>query len=100
SMAAKGEEAMKALLSAATAVTLLTAPAMAGNIADQIGPGGSNCAEYTHSAASNPTVAYGYYFWAQGFMTASNLARITNGADAKNLAALSIEAQMTLLRVY
>ena len=73
----------RVLVSAVTAVTLITAPALAGDTADQIGPGGSNCAEYTHSAANNPQVAYGYYFWAQGFMTASNLARITNGVDLK-----------------
>lgn len=76
-------------------------PAYAGDT-DMVGegPGFMLCQKFNATAASNPIVATGFYFWAQGFMTATNVGHAATGDAVKSLSSIPVEQQQRMIRAY
>lgn len=89
---------------------LLTAslPALAGSgpppkSFDEAGAGVISCVKFNHDVNDRNIGAIAgtsYFSWAQGFLTATNLFRASNGTDTLNLAGWGVEAQMNRMKSY
>jgi hypothetical protein len=66
-----------------------------------MGAGMQSCGSFAETYRQSPTMAETLFFsWAQGFMSATNIYRIVAGNNAKNLNAISVEAQQARIRTY
>jgi hypothetical protein len=66
-----------------------------------VGPGTATCAEFGRSFKQTPELTEAmYYSWAQGFMSASNLALLLSKQPVHDFAKLSIKAGQSYLRGY
>jgi hypothetical protein len=89
----------------AVAATLVTAPAVARDIRDDVtGPGGIDCGSFEFLVAPNDKTAQQtaleFLDWAHGFMSSSNLALGFVGQTKKNLNAWPYKQQLAYLRHY
>jgi hypothetical protein len=64
------------------------------------GFGGLTCGEFAKHYAIAPDIEDSYFAWAQGFMSATNLATVTASHVYRNLGASTTKAQMSFLRNY
>jgi hypothetical protein len=66
-----------------------------------MGAGTQTCTAFANWYRKDASLAENVYFaWAQGFMSALNIARLNNGTESKNLIAMSIDQEMRYLRTY
>jgi hypothetical protein len=88
-----------AIIAAVTAA--LSTPVIAKEPVLQMGAGYTTCGQYAKNYKSIGKVAdFAYFEWAQGFMSAVNLARIYNHAETKDLNSMPVENQWRWLRSY
>jgi len=74
-------------------------PAHADMVA--MGAGTVSCRQYQSDVkAGGYATATTYFAWAQGFMTATNLVRLTNGKTTKDLNSIDLPEQMRELDDY
>lgn len=92
----------KLLLAAAAALSLVTThPAYAGDSFDIMGVGYSKCSQYLSMARQKGVMTdLMFASWAQGFMSAANMAAKMNDKPTRNLNAISLEAEMIQLHSY
>jgi hypothetical protein len=93
---------MKKLLLATAIVAILASPANASMLSDSEGVGLVKCAAFNTAIrrADAATVKTTFFSWAQGFMTAVNLAIESNGGVRKNLGGASYEEKVQAMSSY
>jgi hypothetical protein len=88
---------MKLLLATAAAVSLLTTAAIAQ---ETMGIGTYTCGRFDVDRRQTPTSEMVYFTWAQGFISATNLARGAVNKQQINVDSISRSDQQQMIRTY